>query len=334
MATTGAASQEEAARKKETARLARLAEAAQREQGEQIARLRKALASNNLAICVGAGVTLYTTALPPTLDGKRKSLRRLTWTGLIENGLDYLVNFDHLEQKDYPMRMRHAYEALENNDSDQNLFEAVNNMKDMLSEKKIFPTWLGSMFCNLHTEKRYTSILDALKMLHENGAMLLTTNYDGLIEEHCGLATIDGSDSDQLAMFMAKNIDGVFHPHGHWLHPATIVLDSVDYYKVKEVATNVQVSLKNILQQKTVLFVGCGGTIHDPNFGPLLDWIGEQGKNIVHNHCLVLREDDKNLVAGKPLVPLRCGKEYDDIAPFLEKLLEKEVAIKASTSKY
>jgi len=40
----------------------------------------------------------------------------------------------------------------------------------------------------------------------------------------------------------------------------------------------------------------------------------------------------KNTVVAKPLIRLRCGKEDDDIPPFLEKLLEKEVAITASTN--
>jgi len=329
---TGATSQEEAAREEEAAQLAEIAEDAQRVKDEEIARLKKKLKEGNLAICVGAGVTLYTTAQNTKSDGKRDNLQRMTWKGLIRSGLNYLVAYDNLKPNDYPFQMQFGYAALKNNDSSRNLLLAAENMKNLLKEKDIFPTWLESAFRNLHKEKRHFSILDALKRLHENGAILLTTNYDGLIEEHCGLDPIDSSDTDELARFMRREVDGVFHPHGHWKHSATIVMDTVDYYKAKEVTTEVQDALQTFLRYSTVLFVGCGGTLDDPNFGPLLDWIGDKQRRIAHNHCLLLQDDDKNPVDGKPLVPLRCGKEYDDIAPFLEKLLQDEVANTESTS--
>jgi hypothetical protein len=61
-----------------------LSEAARRE-GEVLARLKKALKDKRLVIIVGAGVTLSATA---NISGP---LPRITWTGLIRNGLGVLL---------------------------------------------------------------------------------------------------------------------------------------------------------------------------------------------------------------------------------------------------
>lgn len=50
-------------------------------------RLKQALKDKRLVIIVGAGVTLGVTS-----DISRQPLPRLTWTDLVRNGLDYLVN--------------------------------------------------------------------------------------------------------------------------------------------------------------------------------------------------------------------------------------------------
>ena len=50
-------------------------------------RLKQALKDKRLVIIVGAGITLSVTSVI-----SRQPLPRLTWTDLVWNGLDYLVN--------------------------------------------------------------------------------------------------------------------------------------------------------------------------------------------------------------------------------------------------
>ncbi|KAL7629791.1 hypothetical protein AAE478_001314 [Parahypoxylon ruwenzoriense] len=40
--------------------------------------------------------------------------------------------------------------------------------------------------------------LDSIRRLHGNGPMPLSTNYDDLVEKHCGLSSVDRSDSNGM----------------------------------------------------------------------------------------------------------------------------------------
>src|SRR5256714_529 len=88
-----------------------------RRQGEVLARLKSALKDKRLVIIVGAGVTLSATA---NVSGP---LPRITWSGLIRNGLDYLVSEGYVDARNH--RIRLAYEALEDPDTDS-LLDAAN----------------------------------------------------------------------------------------------------------------------------------------------------------------------------------------------------------------
>src|ERR1700733_7913108 len=93
-----------------------LSEAVRRED-EVLARLKNALKDKRLVIIVGAGVTLSATA---NISGP---LPRITWIGLIRNGLDYLVNEGYVDARN--RRTRLAYEALEDPDT-ESLLDAAN----------------------------------------------------------------------------------------------------------------------------------------------------------------------------------------------------------------
>jgi hypothetical protein len=54
----------------------------------------------------------------------------------------------------------------------------------------------------------------------------------------------------------------------------------------------VQDMLKAFLQDKTILFVGCGLGLEDPNFDALLRWASEQHKNIPHQYYLLIWDND------------------------------------------
>ena len=95
-----------------------LVEAIKRED-EILVRFKIILKDKCLVIIVGAGVIFSVTA------NKSGPLPRITWTGLIRNGLDYLVNEDYVDAAN--RRIRRAYDALEDIDTD-NLLDAANIM--------------------------------------------------------------------------------------------------------------------------------------------------------------------------------------------------------------
>jgi hypothetical protein len=287
-----------------------LREAARRE-GEVLERLRNALDKSGLVIVVGAGVTLSATA-----DASGKPPLRITWTGLIRNGLDYLVHDGYVDASN--QRIIRAYEALEDKNTNS-LLDAANTLSDQLTQHGQFPTWLETVFGNLDREIRHPAILEVLKVLHEKGATLLTTNYDDLLEKYCHLHRIGRSNQDEILKFKRGDLDGVFHVHGSYHDPHEVVLDTKDYYEVTH-SDEVQNVLKTFLEFKTMLFVGCGSGLEDPNFDALLKWASERQKNISERHCFLVRNGDS--LSYKPLKRLRYGADYQDLVPYLNRLLD------------
>jgi hypothetical protein len=289
-------------------------EAARRE-SEVLGRLQKGLRNNQLAVIVGAGVTLSATA-----DVSGKPLSRIIWTGLIQNGLDFLVSEGYVDRLNRGIKP--AYEALQNPDID-GMLDAANILSSQLRQHGQFPTWLQSVFSSLDQDVRHPAILEALKKLHDNGAILLTTNYDDVLEKYCGLRHIGRSKIEDIVKFRRGDLDGVFHVHGSYHDPQEVVLDTTGYYQIRE-SDEVQNMLKAFLDDKTILFVGCGSGLEDPNFDSLLKWAAERQKNIPNIHCLLVRDGDS--LVCKPLLRVRYGSQYQDLAPYLNKLLQDHQA--------
>jgi SIR2-like domain len=288
---------------------------ATRRESEIQARLRKDLRNKRLGIIVGAGVTLSATA-----DSSGKPLSRITWTGLIQNGLDFLVGEGYVDRLNHGIKP--AYEALQNPDIN-GMLDAANILSSQLRQHGQFPTWLQSVFGSLDQDVRHPAILEALKKLHDNGAILLTTNYDDILEKYCGLRHIGRSKIEDIVKFRRGDLGGVFHVHGSYHDPQEVVLDTTGYYQIKE-SDEVQNMLKAFLDDKTILFVGCGSGLEDPNFDGLLKWAAERQKNIPNIHCLLVRDGDS--LVCKPLLRVRYGPQYQDLAPYLNKLLQDHQA--------
>jgi NAD-dependent SIR2 family protein deacetylase len=288
-----------------------LSDAARRE-GEVLARIKNALKDKRLVIIVGAGVTLSATA-----DSSGMPITRLTWTGLIRKGLDYLVTDGYVDASN--RRTRQAYAMLKETDINS-LLDAANIMVDQLEKHRQFPTWLKTVFGSLYREVRHPATLEVLKALHERGATLLTINYDDLLEKACNLRRIGRSNQDDILKFKSGDLDGIFHVHGSYHDPDEVVLDTTDYYEVRH-SREVQNVLKIFLECNTILFVGCGSGLEDPNFDVLLKWASERQKNIPNRHYLLIRNGDT--LDYKPLVRLKYGDDYQDLAPYLKKLLDR-----------
>ncbi|KAF1809572.1 hypothetical protein P152DRAFT_461257 [Eremomyces bilateralis CBS 781.70] len=279
---------------------------------DRITRIRDALNDKKLVVVIGAGVTLNVTA-----SQSGKTLDRLSWLGLIRHGLNYLVKDDYIDKDDY--RLRYAQEILDLYPGD--LLEAARVLRALLDEARQFPTWLKAVFGGLSKEVRHRALLDVLKSLHERGAMLLTTNYDDLFEEgYCELRRISRSNHDDLLKFQSGELRGILHVHGSYHDPADVIIDATDYENVQ--SSDIKTVLRTLWNTYTILFVGCGSGLEDPNFGALLQWACDDQKNISNRHCVLLKTGDP--FNPKPLVRLKFGPNYSDLVPYLQRLLSEQ----------
>jgi len=279
-----------------------------RRKAEHEEKIQQALRDKKLVIVVGAGVTLSATDPSPS---------RLTWTGLIRDGLDYLLRERFVPEDDDELILYRG--KLQQGDANtRSLLRACAYLKGELDHNGQFATWLESVFRALHRDVTHPEVFEPFKRLHQRGARLMTTNYDELLESHCGLQRVRRSIPEDVIKYEQGNLNGVFHIHGSFQDPKEVVLDPTGYYEVKA-SEDVQNLLKAYLRQNTILFVGCGSGLDDPNFNTLLEWASNREENIPNHHYLLVRDGDN--LRYQPLVTLRYGPDYKDLVAYLNTLL-------------
>jgi hypothetical protein len=104
---------------------------ANRREKEVLERLKYDLKNNRLVIIIDAEMILSATV---NISGKPFS--RIIWTGLIQNGLDYLISNKHMDRSN--RRIKRIYKNFENSDTD-NLLDAANILKSQLAQLGQFP---------------------------------------------------------------------------------------------------------------------------------------------------------------------------------------------------
>ena len=106
-------------------------------------------------------------------------------------------------------------------------------------------------------------------------------------------------------------------------------LRSYDYVKDHAHAKAV---LNLFAMDRTLLFVGCGGTISDPNFTRLIEWAKDALEDVPPRHFLLCRTSEvpkfqAELGNAPWLQPLDYGANYSALAPFLNDSNAKRLVI-------
>ena len=276
---------------------------------EYVTKIRRALSDKKLVIIVGAGISLNAIRPPPS---------RITWIGLIENGLEFLEKKKFVAADDDEL-IHYRRILRKNNTNLRTVLRACAYLKDELDVHEQFPTWLESVFGSLHRYVTNPKVLEVLRRFHQNGAKLMTTNYDDLLERHCNLQRVRRLIPEDIRKYEQGTLDGIFHIHGSFHDPGEVVLDPIAYYQITT-SDDVQNLLQTYLGHNTILFVGCGSGLEDPNFSNLLKWASKREKNIPNHHYILAQEEDN--LNYSPLITLEYGRSYQDLVPYLTWLLD------------
>jgi len=264
-----------------------------------------ALRANRLAIIAGAGVSIAAT-----------QMSQLSWSGLLTSALEHY-------QKIVPAPAAWAdsiARMIASGEADLNILaaEAISEKLRAVARGNEFNQWLRKTFQNLRP--RDEEILDAITSLD---CPVYTTNYDDLLNRHISqTVVVDGHDRDILREFLS-GLHRVMHLHGHWAQPETLVLGIRSYDKI--LADDIiQTIARALFLEKTVLFVGCGSGLDDPNFASLLAWRATYlGSTSLISYRLCLSSEVAELRrhhAGQALEPLSYGDSHDRLAVFLREI--------------
>lgn len=269
--------------------------------------LRDALARRQLAVIVGSGVTAAATQGAPTA----------TWRGLVIDGID---RCESLGRRDHAWAARAREDV--NSQYDFDLIVAAEKATDGLGGRTgpDYRRWLTDSIGTLQATD--ASVLHAVAALGKAGALLVTTNYDGLLSEELEWEPVTWRDSARLQSILRGREDGVVHLHGYWRDPESVVFGASSYADILS-TPGVAAFLKTTVYARTLLFVGFGAGLHDPNFSALRKWMRTDLGDSEIRHYRLVRDSEIGSIVHAPeegIVPVSYGPDRSDLAPFLTAL--------------
>jgi tetratricopeptide (TPR) repeat protein len=270
--------------------------------------LRSEIAAGRAVAVVGAGVSMAATGNAPAAS----------WAGLLEDGVAYC---ESLLGPSLPTRWaERRREQLSSRDTEE-LISAAEDITRRLGGPGggEYLRWLEQSVGQL-TATRH-EVLEALAAL---GIPLATTNYDGLLEGATGLPAVTWREGARVEQVLRGERRAVLHLHGHWEDAASVVLGIRSYEAVLGDA-HAEAMRKALAATRTLVFVGCGAGLADPNFAELRRWLADVFAGSSYRHYrLGLQSELADLWEehglAERIVPLAYGTTHAELAEFLRKL--------------
>jgi tetratricopeptide (TPR) repeat protein len=268
-------------------------------------RLRDEIAEGHALAIIGAGISI----------GATGNARAASWTGLLEDGVDRCQLLD--QPAEWADRVR---AEIRSGDMDDLLSAAEKVSRKLGAPKKgEFHRWLREAVGALEAKDR--AVLDALRDL---GIPLATTNYDDLLEDVTGLPPVTWRDGSRVERLLRGDEKGILHLHGHWDDPDSVVLGIRTYEEVRG-DPHTQAVLRALRTLRTLIFIGCGDGLSDPNFGAFLTWTREVLPGTEYPHYRLCRDGEvvplrSQHPDSEPIVLLPYGPNHSDLVPFLRAL--------------
>ncbi|MBV8279936.1 MAG: tetratricopeptide repeat protein [Verrucomicrobia bacterium] len=271
--------------------------------------LRREIEASSVIAIVGAGVSVGATNNNPIAS----------WTGLLHHGVNRCFELKQITGVDDKWVAR-VNDEIESGDLDDMLSAAEKISRKLgAPEGGEYTRWLLETTGKLKAERR-----DVLEALRDLNIAVATTNYDGLIEEITRLRAVTWMDGARIERAVRGTEQAVLHLHGYWDRPESVILGIRSYEKVLGDA-HAQAMLRAIRSLKTLLFVGCGEGLRDPNLGALLEWSAKVFAGSEYRHFRLALESEvaKLQAQHRPeqrIVVLSYGVEHGDLAAFLRSL--------------
>lgn len=269
------------------------------------------LANSTTLLIIGSGVSVGVTQNTPCSS----------WGGLLRDGVEHAIafGFDTEAWADETRRL------IASNDTNC-LVQAADRITTALGgvENPEYGLWLEHSIGSL--ESKDPTLLEKIAMLGTK-CLIATTNYDSLLDQHLELETLDWTQPNMAERFLDGSREGIFHLHGCWQKPSSVVLGLGSYIDLaaSEITQHWQ---KVLYSTRSLVFIGCGqGGLLDPNIGRLLEWGAEQLASANRRHFILVRESEVDAIKAElvalganRIFPVSYGEDYNDLAPFLDRI--------------
>ncbi|MER6612264.1 SIR2 family NAD-dependent protein deacylase [Streptomyces xantholiticus] len=262
----------------------------------------RAIREGNAVFVVGAGVSLLASGSAPAAS----------WLGLIQSGVERCADLDPSLKK---WRLD-SLKILKAKDASSKVGVAQ-EVKDHLEKAPgdQYADWLAETVGALPIANR--GILDALSVPR---TPILTTNYDDLLERASGKNTVTWDRLAEMQHEIRMPGSSIIHLHGFWRRKESVIFGYRDYSNIlKDQAS--QAILRALLSFKTLIFVGFGQGLSDPNFSGLTGWLTSTLSDTGVAPITLVRDEEYKKEATKyrqiGINAVPYGPEYGDLESFL-----------------
>ena len=277
--------------------------------------LAEAIARGQVVIVAGAGMSIAATVGEPVAG----------WGGLLEDGVDRGVELGLSAGE------AEIYRSMIRSQKVDLMVSGAELVTRALggSESGEYKTWLrgtvGSLTC------RNRELIEALADL---GALIATTNYDGLLEEVTRLPPVTWRNPGTVQRVLQDDEQRIIHLHGHWEEPESVVLGISSYGQVMQAGAPQEIQ-QALTVFKKLVFVGCGEGLTDPNFAALRSFLRMFQESESRHYRLCTESEAEALRhehEGEPIRVLPYGEGHGDLLPFLRGLRPPGSAAEGQTA--
>lgn len=265
----------------------------------------------------GHAVLLIGTGLSASVTANAASAN---WAGLIRNGVDFVQAHDAEASAEWRALVETQIDfALKSGDTGM-LLSAAGLVSGKIKKigDQAYSDWLHKSVGSLSPEAPHWA-----ESLLEMGSPILTTNYDTLLEQVGSRESTNWEDGRQFQELVRTGSSKIGHLHGVWNRPSSVVLSNADYERHAN-SESVQALQRALVSIKTLVYVGYGSGLDDPNFSNLLQWHREVfPPTSLHHFRLCVSADLVELEllhANDSITPISYGASYDDLPAFLSGL--------------
>ena len=269
--------------------------------------LKKDLRPGRTVVFIGGGTTIF------ALTERRE---RGSWIWLLESGIDHCVSLSG-DLKPWAERRRQQLATRNVNE----LIAAAEMIQQQLIDLGEYARWLKDTVGVMVDEPLDRRLADALARL---GVPIATTNYDTIPEGLLGRASVYWTQSAMAQAWLREpETKSVLHLHGVWNHPDSVILGIRDYDRIVR-DEHTQSLMRALWTGWTILFIGFGDSLSDPNFAAFLAWARRVFGQSPYRHYRLAKEDEVERLQAERngIAVVSYGAEFSDLPKFLEELAE------------
>ena len=199
------------------------------------------------------------------------------------------------------------------------LIDAASYLLKCLKDRGQYAAFMEGTIGSLRVSN--LELADAFCKIRRAGDLVATTNYDMLIEQATGSAYAAYDRPGEILEIIKESTENkVLHLHGVYDKANAvdnIIADAAQYRDIIE-NTGAQF-IQNLLSTHTLVIVGCGGTVTDPNLSGFLKFVSEELKLHVP-YFYLMKEGDAAPELPKNASLVYYGQDYSDLPSFMLEL--------------